>query len=459
MQEQVSIADILRQGKAPALYKVERAIQKLEMPVVQPLVDLLGDSDFQLRRNAAWLLRKYGDTSALMALMNAVFDSDVRVRQYATIALGALKDPEATEALLLALHDNSMAVRLNAIRALGLVGDPTAISYLIPILENETEDHELQAAAAQALGRLQAVEAIPMLYNALDNRHKSIHVEASMALARIGEPALEKLVGALQIESKLTRQRRRSAAAALGWMVGGGHLEGKPAAITLALDALIAEAGTRDKTVRYEIAQALAATGDYRALEPLIIGLRYDVPPVRRSSAKALKEMAAASRTPLTAIVAPLIDALQDSDTEVQYLAVEALGMVKDARVIEPLFGCLDHDDPEIRYRATLALGETGDASVVKPLTRLLRDKDPWIRRNAALALGRMGHSRAVRPLIVALSDPNADVRQYAAMSLGQLGDQQAVKSLLERLVDDDQRVIRAAQLALLQLGYKIEWL
>jgi HEAT repeat protein len=459
MQKQASIADILRQGEAPALYKVEQTLYNLGVPLVESLVEILVEGDVQLRRNAAWLLRKYSDASVLVPLMNAIFDSDVRVRQYAAIALGALKDPEALEALLLALHDTNIAVRLNAVRSLGRIREPGAISYLLPILEASNEDTEVRAAAAQALGHLRAVAAIDALYNALSHSQKSIHVEASMALARIGEPALERLIEALHATGKLQRQRRRSAAAALGWMVGGGYLAQNPVAVTKAMEALVAEAGSTDRTVRYEIAQALAATNDYRALEPLMIGLRYDAPPVRRSAAKALKEMAANGRLSMTAVIEPLLNALDDTDEEVQFLALETLGLIKDRRVLEPLFNSLNHANPEIRYRAVLALGDSRDASVVKPLTRLLRDKDPRIRRNAALALGKMGYSRAIRPLVVALSDPEPDVRQWAAISLGQLGAanfEYVGTALVSHYKDPDYRVQRAVYVALLQMGVQL---
>lgn len=449
----VAVLNILQQGHAPALFKAEQQLHTLDYPVVEPLIELLYHEDTHIRRNAAWLLRKFGDDVAVDFLVEALFDDDAKVRQFAAIALGHLENPQATDSLMAALADENVAVRLNAIRALGRIQDPVAINPLISILQNKAEDKEVQATAAQALGQLGATQAIKALYNALNDRHTSIHAEAALALARIGQPALKKLLKAVKNHKKSYRQRRRSAAMALGLMVGGGHLQGHPNLITQAVEALIAESGSTSKRMRCAIAQALAATGDLRAVEPLVVGLRYDTKTVRRCAARALHYMAEHATITLSAIVNPLLEALSDPDQYVRLTSVEALGLLHDSRAIEPLFNCLEHEDPEMRYRAVQALGHIHDPGVVKPITRLLRDKDEWMRSYAAQALGTLRHPRAVKPLVVALSDPAAHVRVRAANSLGQIGDPHAIRALQERLSDEDGRVRQAAEVALKELS------
>lgn len=447
------IRAVLRSKQAPALYRIEQQLLQSDNNVEQVLIEALYDDAPTIRRNAAWLLRKFGTEKAVEWLADSLQDSDTRVRQFAAISLGQIGDARAVEPLAFALDDADVGVRLNVVRALGLIGEHTVVALLISVLKNNREDDEVQAQAARALGLMRAREAVSALFNALNRKSISIHTEAAMALARIGPVALPRLIEALQNDKKQYRQRRRAAAHAVGWMVGGKHLAEYPDGINIAMEALIAEAGSIDVTVRQEFAQALGRTHDIRALEPLTIGLLYDVPSVRRSSTKALLELAQAKIVPMAAAVEPLIEALNDQDIDVRYTAIEALGHVRDARAIPPLFGLSADRDPDARYRAIVALGDTGDESVVKPVSRLLRDRDTWTRRCAALALGRLRHPKGLKPLIVGLSDPEADVRLWAALALAQIGEPSVIPNLEEHRQDPVPKVRHAIEAALRELG------
>lgn len=447
------VAEILMEGEAPALYRAEKQLNTLETVITEPLSELLYDDEVQLRRNAAWLLRKYGDENAVDPLIGALYDTDKKVRSFAAIALGVLEDERAVQALIVTLRDSYIPVRLNAARALGHIGDQRAVNVLLAIVENEDEDTEVQAAAIQSLGKLGSINAIDLLFAAMNDPRKSVHVEAGMAMARMGEASLDVLIKTLKNGESGNRQRRCVSAMALGWMVGGDFLGENWKAINRAVEALVSESGTEDKRLRYELAQALGMTGDLRAIEPLVIGLRYDITVVRRSAAKALKEMISFASFSLSAIVPPLLEALDDPDADVRYNVVAALGKLRDPRAIEPLFDCLDHPDPEMAYCAVSALADIGDPQLTKPLCNLLREDDGWLRRCVAMALGKMGHPRAVKPLIYSLRDPEPEVRRWAAISLGQIGDHRAVDGLYERLDDPIENVRSAAREALLGMG------
>jgi HEAT repeat protein len=447
------VAEILMEGEAPALYGAEKLLNALNLSIAEPLAQLLYDEEVQLRRNAAWLLRKYGAETAVDPLIGALYDTDKKVRSFAAIALGVLEDTRAVQALMVTLRDAYIPVRLNAVRALGQIGDQRALNVLLATVENDDEDTEVQAAAVQSLGKLGNINALDLLFAAMNDPRKSVHVEAGMAMARMGEPALDVLINSLRNGDENNRRRRCVSAMALGWMVGGEILGDKWKSINRAVEALVAESGSDDRRLRYELAQALGMTGDLRAIEPLVIGLRYDVTVVRRSAAKALKEMIAFASFSLSAIVPPLIEALDDADADVRYNAIAALGKLRDPRAIEPLFACLQHPDPEMAYCAVSALANIGDPQLTKPLCNLLREDDPWLRRCVAMALGKMGHPRAVKPLIYSLRDPEPEVRRWAAISLGQIGDQRAAEALYERLDDAIENVRLAAREALLGMG------
>jgi HEAT repeat protein len=124
------------------------------------------------------------------------------------MALGELGDPRAVEPLIAALKDEKADVNQAASGALARLGEP-ALEPLVAALEDE--DGRARAAAARALGLLGDVRAIGSLLAALGD--EEAHVEASAALARLGEPAVEPLIAALKGGDPITR---RSATIALG---------------------------------------------------------------------------------------------------------------------------------------------------------------------------------------------------------------------------------------------------
>lgn len=421
--------------------------------VVLGLVEELTLSESpRVRRNAAWLLRLFGTPDATDYLTSSLNDDpDAKVRQFAAVALGRIGDASAVEGLAAAINDADVGVRLNVVRALGTLGEPTVVGLLIQKLKNNKEDDEVQAMAARALGQMRAREALNPLFNSLNRKSLSISTESAMALARLGAPAMLRLLEALRNDKKHYQRRRRASAHALGWMVGRGYLGDNPHAITAAMESLVAESGSLEPTVREEVAQALGTTNDIRALEPLTIGLLYDVSSVRRSSVKALKELASAGKIPMSAAVDPLIQATADQDEDVRRDAIAALGYTGHPRAIETLFLLMEDaaDDHEQRYRALLALGHTRSEAVVKPVSRYMRSKDPWTRRCVAVALGQLGYARGLKPLLIALNDVEPEVRQWAVIALGQLGDPSIAVQLAERVDDPDERVQHAVRAVL----------
>ncbi len=90
---------------------------------------------------------------------------------------------------------------------------------------------------------------------------------------------------------------------------------------------------------------------------------------------------------------------------------------------VNSLIAVLKHKkDSRVRAKAVEALGKIRDARVVEPLMQALNDEHWDVRRKAAWALGNMGEI-AVEPLIQALNDEHWDVRRKAAWALGNIGD------------------------------------
>jgi HEAT repeat protein len=119
--------------------------------------------------------------------------------------------------------------------------------------------------------------------------------------------------------------------------------------------------------------------------------------------------------------VLPLIDALKDPSTTVQYVAAKSLGMLRDRRAVDALIRSLRSGDKWVRLGAAHALGLIGDKKAVDDIIPLLTDPHHDLRAHAAWALGKLMDVRAVDPLKRLLQDPKADVRAEAKNALDTL--------------------------------------
>ncbi len=178
-----------------------------------------------------------------------------------------------------------------------------------------------------------------------------------------------------------------------------------------------------------------------------------------------------------------LVGALDSTDPDVQYEAVEALGEIRDPGTVPPLAArlsdagfsgvrwkvaealakigkpsvdsltaALSHADDDVRWKAAIALGEIGDERAVGPLIRLLSDPDRFVKSRAALALGMIGEP-AVEPLIRALREGDGNQRWGAAIALGKIRDERAVDPLIRALADKYENVRAESASALAAIG------
>ncbi len=91
----------------------------------------LGDSNSDVRWNAAVALGKIGTPEAVPALIAALGNSDSSVRWKAAEALEEIGTPEAVAALIAALGDSDSSVRWKAAEALGKIGTLDTLKQII----------------------------------------------------------------------------------------------------------------------------------------------------------------------------------------------------------------------------------------------------------------------------------------------------------------------------------------
>jgi len=150
-----------------------------------------------------------------------------------------------------------------------------------------------------------------------------------------------------------------------------------------------------------------------------------------------------------------LIEALNDKYGDFRLEAARALGKIGDSRTVEPLIDALkDEDSYYVRRGVVEALVKIGEPAV-DLLTKALKDEDWRVRSSAANALGNIRDARVVGPLIEALKDKNSYVRMRAAEALGKIGDSRAVETLIKALKDKNSGVRKKAAEALKKIKAK----
>jgi HEAT repeat protein len=221
--------------------------------------------------------------------------------------------------LISALQDADNHVRRAAARALRKIGNPDAMEPLVARLDDQ--DKWVRCAAIRALGGLAPQRAVAPLVALLSDPDPDICTTAVDALAHVGDPAVDMLIAALDMDKS---QSARHIAEALGRI---GHARG--------VIPLLELLQVKDVIVAEKAAKALGTIGDVRAVEPLLAALAGNM-----------------ERLP-------------------QIAAIHALGKLGDVRAVEPLKAMRDSSDMRVYKAATQALNELGvSPTIARPGNR-----------------------------------------------------------------------------------------
>jgi len=231
---------LLLQDKVPAVRdEAVGALKTLAQASLAPLLEALKNADWRIRLRATEALGELGLPEAIPDLLLALDqDPDTAVRQDAARALGKIGNGDSVEALIHAAEDGRL--RSCAIEALGRIGDRRALGFLlscvktlnpvdfegrVPLCEDDRYDQQLAPVeeAIRSLGRLKAVEAIPVLIHGLQST--LIRKEAALALTAFGQDAIPQLVRCLREEpDENIRFHVKETLARLGWNPKRVHL-------------------------------------------------------------------------------------------------------------------------------------------------------------------------------------------------------------------------------------------
>lgn len=134
---------------------------------------------------------------------------------------------------------------------------------------------------------------------------------------------------------------------------------------------------------------------------------------------------------------------LNDTETDVQAAAADALGALKLTEAFEDLQQLYFSDSNWLlRFSIVAALGEMGDSRCFDILADALSSDESIVQTVAIGALGELRDPRALPLLLPFATNPDWQVRQRVAQALGSFLDGEQVRSTLEQLAADEQDVV-----------------
>jgi HEAT repeat protein len=339
-----AVIELMRSSRDADRDRAARVLWRIGAPAVEPLIAVLQErgSPAEMRAAAATTLGLIGDVRAIKALALVLKDDRYFVRQEAAVALGRMGAP-ALELLLEMAASSTPATREAAIEALGSAGTSRALDRVIEALGDQNQN--VRQAAVRALGGSSSERAVPHLIAVLRDESSTLRAQARASLARLGQVAVQALIGALK--------------------------DPKPSVRQLAAEAL-GEIGSRDAVV------------------PLIELITTDQSGARAEAVEALGKIGDTSAIP------PILSVLRAGSVAVRKKAVAALAKLRDARAFDALIAALTDQNEEVRQAAASGLGELGDDRSIAHLERLAdKDASSDVRAAAAHALERIQQQKS----------------------------------------------------------------
>lgn len=302
--------------------------------------------------------------------------------------------------------------RLSAVHLLRDAKYPEAIAPMAPLVNDPVDEIQLDAIAAEL----------------------SFFLERDMRSKR--------MVG-------FVVEQRRSGLARGAFELGPYAVWPRPAPAEL-VSALLQAIDDENAKVRLEAIYAVGVVGRSPLTADQIGRLtkaldHYD-PAIRAGAARVI------ARVKVRETADALIKAVNDSQADVRYSAMRALGAIGDQRAITALTEQFTYyKKGEGAWSALEALARLGPAASVPLFRERMNDKDAFIRRAAIEGLGRAADAESADALErVAGTDESPMVRLAAIFSLQKLG-----RNFAARIVDlmSSEKVIAQAQEYLVELG------
>ena len=307
--------------------------------------------------------------------------------------------PEERSAAVLDHLDDAVPEELPSLLALlPSQQEPEQVARLVPYLSHG--DAAVRSAAAEALARAPAEQALPVLNAELGDH--GFRPEVVRAMGGLGEMTCGALLPLLDDPEPAVRRAAADALSRCGVASVAGPLR----------EALERES---DLDVRRSILQAVGRAAGEDAVELLAWEARSEDPETRLVAVEALGSTGAA------AAAEPLIEALHGPVNE-RLAALRGLERLAVPETAEPVEQHLDADDPEERRAAARALVPLARSLDPELARRVAGDEDEWVRLFSARISSEMGEAGRLLLERLAAEDPAPMVRAEARRLLRRSG-------------------------------------
>jgi len=331
----------------------------------------------------------------------------------------------------------------------GMVGSPLLVPPLVDALRDP--DGHVRGNAAEALGRIGAVEAVGEIEKLMSDCYQDVQEIVIRALARLRRGlSAERLTGFMHDRNPVVRRN-------YALLTGIVKAENAVESLSFAMK-------DEEVSVRMAAVEALSLIGGEGAASLLPAALTDEVPDIRRAAVLAMGKIGMPG---LLERLTPLFD---DQDDWVRAAVAEAIagpGSVAGLSGSEAgsaLIGMFEDASALVRVtaiemfgraasRAGLPAGGAGLANLWPALIRAMKDNDPEIRRAAVTALSLAAPpEEAANALLPSLHDRDWAVRKSAVEAMRNVGmalgaaRNTLIREELRRLVDgeDDSAVLEA---------------
>lgn len=383
-------------------------------PVVQMIVELLGDEDRDMRALALQQIREEAPGEAATKTFIGILPKLAAQGQAELLeALGDREDPAALGAIVENLKSEGVVVRAAALRALGSLGTTAEVPLLAGKAAAGSDDEK--AAARQSLVRLRGDDVNPAIVSAMAEAEPAVRVELLAVLAaRNAKGALSTVLSSAQDEEASVR-----------------------------LAALGALRFLADQTQTAEIVKILTAAKD----DPERVKAKLALLTVCRHGGEACADA--------------IIPSLADADAASRIILLNALARAGGTKSLETVVASLEDDDQAVRDEAVRILANSLDPAATPKLQELAESSN---RRHQVLAirgLVRMASPRGEEPAdleILAKLLNLAKRPREKQLILGVLGGVPKAEALeLVASAVDDPEVAEEAGLAAVRIAQNME--
>ncbi len=460
--------------------------------VVEPLLRVLGDEDWRVRKEAvAAAVGMAADPAVLQALVGVLLSRDEDVgrrnaavealagfgvaavdalsvvvprldadgRKLAAEALGRTGSDAAFLVLRAMVADDDVNVRVAVVEALAEIGT-TSVDSVVPVLEALLDEPEPMLRLTALMGLNDLGVAVPSVRIADWLEDPVLRSAALVALGRRGDPAVAtRLVAMLE---RIHGSAHEQVVAALV-----DFARASPEALAAARRAFV-DLGPDVVAAILEGAER-AEPAERRRRFVSLLGLVGTVASAR-IAVRALgdERVASAAEEALLAIgesaMGPVLDHVRAGASETRAVCIALAGQLAPSEaepaLLELLRGLLDAAEPEDLEAALGALASLGNAGSLAPVARRLVDRSPRIRRAAMDAVsGIAARHPASAAALVREASPDGPEALVAALVMAVINDRVRpaegadVAFLVQALSHGDPLVRRAALDALAWRG------